>query len=743
MRQIHQAVDRVRLAQLRHLGRAYPQVLVAALLLAVAVALVPFGGQVAVRIPALVPAMLAIGLVAEAATVVLLTRLYRGDHSSLRLMGLAGCFVFSALVEMAFVGVYPGLMAPHRQLGGPPDTWVWIWTVWQGGTLLFLFVILGLSNHTWASLATMLRVGPKWLPASLWSVVRPVALAVIGVVAAASGASLGPTLVHGLSYAGWGQVVPGAILVIALIAAVRVARRLQTSSCVERWVMVAAVVGAAAMALAIIAGHRHSLGWDGSWVLWTISEVALTSALLYEVATKAETRQAKEELQRRSITERLGRLDSGAPLAQIAKTICSELICLPGIDFSQMVRLDVSQEVLPTMACEPDNLACQTAAAAPLPRLRGRDLKARAMAGAFIEKLDPTDEGDGAVHRYLESLREAGIATMAHAPIGVDERVSWVISVGRIGTRDQPEFDLSPILPVLSDVAAVATIMLAPRLRNAQATARARRDTETILARRSFRPVFQPIMSVDGSRVIGHEALTRFESGISPDVVFATAAAAGLNVELELACIRAAVTEARGLESSRTWLSLNVSPAVLVASTRALARIAASADRLLVLELTEHVIIDDYGVVREALQQLRPGFRLAVDDVGSGFASLRHILELAPDFVKLDISLVRDIDQDPGRQAMVAGLAAFAQRAGCELIAEGVESEAELAELRTLGVTRAQGYLLGRPAPSTFRDPDQWIVQRTRRALHRKTSEVAPAVGHPSQRHRGSVPHTL
>ncbi len=93
--------------------------------------------------------------------------------------------------------------------------------------------------------------------------------------------------------------------------------------------------------------------------------------------------------------------------------------------------------------------------------------------------------------------------------------------------------------------------------------------------------------------------------------------------------------------------------------------------------------------------------RLAVDDAGAGFSSLRHILELRPAFVKLDISLVRDIDSDPAKQALVAGMRFFARMTNRRLIAEGVETEAEAAMLRSLEIRLAQGYLFGRPAGLT------------------------------------------
>ena len=119
-----------------------------------------------------------------------------------------------------------------------------------------------------------------------------------------------------------------------------------------------------------------------------------------------------------------------------------------------------------------------------------------------------------------------------------------------------------------------------------------------------------------------------------------------------------------------------------------------------VLEITEHVGVDDYGALRRALADLGTDVRFAVDDAGAGFASLRHILELAPSHVKLDRALVTRIDTDPARQALVAGLVHFAGEIGAMLIAEGVETAGERDTLLRLGVRVGQGYLLGRPAPA-------------------------------------------
>ena len=117
-----------------------------------------------------------------------------------------------------------------------------------------------------------------------------------------------------------------------------------------------------------------------------------------------------------------------------------------------------------------------------------------------------------------------------------------------------------------------------------------------------------------------------------------------------------------------------------------------------VLELTEHMPVEDYTALNAALAPLRAqGARLAVDDTGAGFASLRHILDLRPDIIKLDIGIIRDIDSDPRRAAVARMMTSFAHDQGVDVIAEGVETPAERDTLLDLGGRLGQGYLFGRP----------------------------------------------
>lgn len=146
------------------------------------------------------------------------------------------------------------------------------------------------------------------------------------------------------------------------------------------------------------------------------------------------------------------------------------------------------------------------------------------------------------------------------------------------------------------------------------------------------------------------------------------------------------------------FLTLNVSPQLVVESTMLCGAIDGAA-RPIVLEITEHAVIEDYSTLRSAMLNIEE-VQYAVDDAGAGYASFRHILELAPTYAKLDRTIIRAIESDPMRQALVAGLDYFALRTRCQLIAEGVETEEEAAALVGLGVALAQGYLFGRPAPA-------------------------------------------
>jgi EAL domain-containing protein (putative c-di-GMP-specific phosphodiesterase class I) len=271
-----------------------------------------------------------------------------------------------------------------------------------------------------------------------------------------------------------------------------------------------------------------------------------------------------------------------------------------------------------------------------------------------------------------------------------------MVGIVGIGSHDPlKSASLVEHVPALATFASILGAQLAPKLEGRRRDAQGRTVIQAVLDGSSFGPFFQPIVDLGTGAVVGHEALTRFADGVPPDARFAAANRAGLALELETATLRAALDAAAGALPAGSYLSLNASPALLRSGS--MQALLAGVERPIVVEITEHVAISDYATLRAELGELGPAVRLAVDDAGAGYASFRHILELAPDLVKLDIGLIRGIDGDPARQALIAGMAYFAAKRGIRLIAEGIETVAELAALRALGIPYGQGYLLGRP----------------------------------------------
>ncbi|CAN5120942.1 hypothetical protein BH20ACT8_BH20ACT8_09780 [soil metagenome] len=220
-----------------------------------------------------------------------------------------------------------------------------------------------------------------------------------------------------------------------------------------------------------------------------------------------------------------------------------------------------------------------------------------------------------------------------------------------------------------------------------------------------LRIAYQPIADLSTGEVVGVEALSRFPEPprMTPDRWFREAASIGLGPDLELLAVAQALEAFRVLPE-HVYLSVNVSPEA--AQSPALGEVLAGAplDRL-VFEITEHAEVTDYAALNSALSPLRAsGLRLAVDDAGAGFASLRHILRMAPDIIKLDISLTRDIDSDSVLRALSYSLAAFASAIDAVVVAEGIEREEELDALRFLGVQYGQGFFLQAPGPLASRE---------------------------------------
>ena len=211
---------------------------------------------------------------------------------------------------------------------------------------------------------------------------------------------------------------------------------------------------------------------------------------------------------------------------------------------------------------------------------------------------------------------------------------------------------------------------------------------------------FQPIIDLSSGAAVAVEALARFNVTPvrPPDMWFADAHAAGLGVDLEMLAVNRALEQVPLLPAG-VAISINVGPETMVSPQLARAMAHAGADRV-VLELIEDKAFHAYPKLPGALRSMRTrGVRIAVDDAGSGGSRPTRMLNLAPDFIKVDRELIFGIDLDPVRRSLVASLVRFASETGAEVLAEGVETRDELDAVRALGVRFGQGYFLGRPAP--------------------------------------------
>jgi EAL domain-containing protein (putative c-di-GMP-specific phosphodiesterase class I) len=210
--------------------------------------------------------------------------------------------------------------------------------------------------------------------------------------------------------------------------------------------------------------------------------------------------------------------------------------------------------------------------------------------------------------------------------------------------------------------------------------------------------VLQPIVSLSSGTVVTVEALARFAAPPvrGPDRWFAEAASVGLGRTLELYAIERALSLLPELPEPLR-MSVNAGPGTFC-SPELLGLLETSMPGRVVVELTEHVGIEDYPALHRACKGLRTlGAEVAMDDTGTGFASLSLVLEIAPEFIKLDRELIANIDLDPVRRSLASAIMTFGNETGAEVIAEGIETAAELEVLIDLGIAYGQGFYLGRP----------------------------------------------
>ncbi|SDL04690.1 EAL domain, c-di-GMP-specific phosphodiesterase class I (or its enzymatically inactive variant) [Arthrobacter sp. ov407] len=224
---------------------------------------------------------------------------------------------------------------------------------------------------------------------------------------------------------------------------------------------------------------------------------------------------------------------------------------------------------------------------------------------------------------------------------------------------------------------------------------------DRLFATRTLITAFQPICHLGTGEIVGAEALTRFVSSPfrSPDQWFDEADSIGRGLELEFLALETAMLAAADLPAP-LYIAVNLSPsACLDPRLSDILRDSGLNPGRIVVELTERSAVADYARLAAALAPLRSaGLRIAVDDVGAGFSSMRHILRLSPELIKLDRTIVAGIDKDPKQRALCTAMVSFSSQIGASLVAEGIETNAELTAVTEMGVNTGQGYLLGRPS---------------------------------------------
>jgi EAL domain-containing protein (putative c-di-GMP-specific phosphodiesterase class I) len=407
----------------------------------------------------------------------------------------------------------------------------------------------------------------------------------------------------------------------------------------------------------------------------------------------ASERLTSEMSERAATTISMARLEAGATAEASADRICAEALHIGGID-TVIVFAFTGHGVVPLahagVVCRP------VAVGEAIPADAGHELREHADFGLWLESwVDRAPQSEFDQETVLSGLRAEALA-----PLIWNDDMVGLLAMG--ATTPNHAGRLADRVATLTEFSVMSAAVLGPALVERAQREEVQARVQGIIAERAFKPVFQPIVDLATGRHVGFEALTRFSDGTRPDLCFLAADKVGMMVQLENAVLREQIAQARKLPHG-TFVSLNVSPALATAMIPLL-DVLAEADRPVVLEITEHVEIEDYPRLLAALEQVRGHAMLAVDDAGAGYAGLRHILELRPQYVKLDISLVRNVDTDPARQAMVTGMAHFADSVGCALIAEGIETANELTTLRLLNVPFGQGFYLAKPAA-----PSGWL----------------------------------
>jgi PAS domain S-box-containing protein len=466
------------------------------------------------------------------------------------------------------------------------------------------------------------------------------------------------------------------------------------------------------------AGGQVLIGWTNSAIQDDKGEIVAVASVGEDITARrqAEATQARTQAsldsttrEREAFARTLARLQQRGSPEETGQQITDAVAKLSGIDFAVLVTFEVGEDarVLAVTSTMEHPFVVGDAVTRPIAVY----LRQRAAGGAWTE--GDVQNGHTEMWDTMRVWESLGMKGGAFAPI---DNGDGPIGVVALGTRDPiAAMQMAERLPAAIEFAAAARSLIAGPLAARAVQTASRLRIEAIIATNAFEPLFQPIVDLKTGGAIGYEALTRFHDGTRPDLVFAEAHGAGIGIHLEVATLARAVAASSDLPAG-AWLSLNVSAAMILDTVR-LSPILDRRTRPIILEVTEHDTITDYQAVRASIALYGPDVRVAVDDAGAGVANFTHIVSLRPDFVKIDVGLVRGVNHDLTRQALIVGLGHFARATNAWLIAEGVETEEERRALLGLDLDFGQGLLFGPPARvSAWVKPTGPVAARRSRA---------------------------
>jgi EAL domain-containing protein (putative c-di-GMP-specific phosphodiesterase class I)/PAS domain-containing protein len=589
------------------------------------------------------------------------------DTGRMRLLVLSCAYLFAGLTLIGRIGTWSGVPGMPGPLATVPSTASWLWLIWQAS----FSVLLAVAMAPWLDRGHPVMPATRRRALAWWAVGGSAAAGALVVVAVVALSAHLPVLISGDNTSELARLAGPVIVPLVAIATAVTIEGARRRTGPERWTGLAAVASLADVVLTLASQTRFSVGWYAGRTLTVVAAGAVLMALLAQF-NGIRRRLASEGEQLRVTLEQTDRLE------RLQQTLLGHMR-------DGVVMYDRNGEVVAS------NRAARALLALPHSDAGGCSLRDTRWRWLRADGT-PTARGEPPILAAVGADTDRRDEVIGVVPD--DGRLRWLaVSATPVLERSgSADFTVC----TLSDVTAQHGAALA-----AAQEAQARHDSvRQVLDRGGPSMVFQPIVELATGRPVGFEALARFPGDGSrrPDQWFSDAADVGLGLDLELSAIASALRLLDRLPEG-AYLSVNASPAT-VTSGRLSALLAAVPPGRVVLELTEHVGVQDYTALGHALAHLRhAGVRVAIDDAGSGFASLQHILNLEPDVIKLDAALVSGVDGDPARRALAGSLLTFATEIGAQVVAEGVETQREQDALCTLGIRLGQGYHLGHPAP--------------------------------------------